>query len=113
MMDRSEPMSYPQGMSESAGREAWRTMLGFFFSGQAHGRMQEASAAVGLSPGVMKTLLQRNTEDDVAMRDLADLWRCDAPYVTSVADSLEERGLAERRPHPTDRRIKMLAITPA
>ncbi|HYU56893.1 MAG TPA: MarR family transcriptional regulator [Actinomycetota bacterium] len=98
-------------MSEPAGREAWRAMLALFFSGQAHERMQEASAAVGLAPGVMKTLLQLEPGDGVPLRDLADYWRCDASYVTSVADALEERGLAVRRPHATDRRIKMLVLT--
>lgn len=47
------------------------------------------------------------------MRELADHWGCDASYVTSIADALEERGLAERRPHPSDRRIKMIALTDA
>lgn len=45
------------------------------------------------------------------MRELADFWGCDASYVTSLADALEDRGLTERRPHPTDRRVKMIALT--
>jgi len=45
------------------------------------------------------------------MRNLADRLRCDASYVTGLADALEERGLAERRCHPTDRRVKMIALT--
>jgi DNA-binding MarR family transcriptional regulator len=35
----------------------------------------------------------------------------DASYVTAIADQLEERGLIERRPHASDRRIKSLALT--
>ena len=38
--------------------------------------------------------------------------RYDASYVTTIADQLEERGLIERQPHPTDRRVKSLALTP-
>jgi DNA-binding MarR family transcriptional regulator len=35
----------------------------------------------------------------------------DASYVTSLVDDLEQAGLAERRPHPTDRRVKTVALT--
>jgi DNA-binding MarR family transcriptional regulator len=45
------------------------------------------------------------------MRGLAERLGIDASYVTAIADQLEERGLIERRPHPTDRRIKSLALT--
>ncbi|MDQ4004736.1 MAG: MarR family transcriptional regulator [Actinomycetota bacterium] len=45
------------------------------------------------------------------MRELAEHWRCDASYVTSVTDQLEERGLVRRLPHATDRRIKMIVLT--
>ena len=45
------------------------------------------------------------------MSALADRLGIDASYVTTIADQLEERGLIERQPHPTDRRIKSLALT--
>jgi DNA-binding MarR family transcriptional regulator len=98
-------------MSESAGREAWRTMMDLLFSGQAHVRMHEACSAVSVSPGLLKTLVKLTPGHGVPMRDLADHWGFDASYVTSLADALEERGLVERQPHPTDRRIKMLVLT--
>jgi len=47
----------------------------------------------------------------VPMRDFADRFGFDASYVTSLADALEEKGWVERRAHPTDRRVKMLAVT--
>jgi DNA-binding MarR family transcriptional regulator len=37
--------------------------------------------------------------------------RCDNSSVTGIADRLEKAGLAERRAHPTDRRVKTLALT--
>ena len=49
----------------------------------------------------------------VPMRDLAGRLRCDPSNVTFLADRLEERGLVERRPNPSDRRVKLLALTPA
>ena len=81
------------------------------FDGEAHGRMHEVCRFSGLSPGLVKTLLQLSSEDPRAMRDLADRWGCDASYVTALVDGLEERGLAERRPHPTDRRVKTVLLT--
>lgn len=98
-------------MNTRAGREAWRTIFALLFDGQAHGRLSEASAAAGVSPGLLKLLFHLEPGEGIPMRDLADHWRCDASYVTSLTDALEERGLAARRPHPTDRRVKMIALT--
>jgi DNA-binding MarR family transcriptional regulator len=50
-------------------------------------------------------------DEPMAMSALADRLGIDASYVTTIADQLEERGLIERRAHPTDRRIKSLALT--
>ncbi|HEV8572594.1 MAG TPA: MarR family transcriptional regulator [Actinomycetota bacterium] len=98
-------------MNSSAGREAWRTIFQLIFEGEAHSRLTEAAAAVELSPGLLKTLFHLQPGEGMPMRDLADHWRCDASYVTSLADALEQRGLAERRAHPTDRRVRMVVLT--
>jgi DNA-binding MarR family transcriptional regulator len=110
-MDGDPGMRYAPDVNERAGQEAWRTLLDLLFSGQVHGCMQKACGAVGLSPGALKTLFKLQPGEGIPLRDLADHWGFDASYVTSLADALEERGLAERRPHPTDRRIKMLVLT--
>ena len=55
----------------------------------------------------------RTLREPMPMRMLADSMGIDPSTLTSVADRLEERGLIERRPHPTDRRVKQLALTPA
>ena len=111
MVDDGPGVAYPGSVNTKAGRDAWRLILGLLFDGQAHGRMAAACRSLGISPGSMKTLLRLEPGQGVPMRDLADFWGCDASYVTSLADSLEERGLVERRPHPTDRRVKMIALT--
>ncbi len=81
------------------------------FDGESHGRMGHACRTVGGPPSLVKALLHLSPDEPRAMRDLADHWGCDASYVTSVADSLEQLGLAERHPHPTDRRIKTLVLS--
>jgi DNA-binding MarR family transcriptional regulator len=100
-----------RGVTTQAGREAWRTIFDLMFTRTFQARMGKACSMVGVSPGVMKTLLHLQPGEGVPMRELGELWQCDASYVTSLADGLEERGLAERRPHPTDRRVKMLVLT--
>jgi DNA-binding MarR family transcriptional regulator len=100
-------------VSTRAAREAWRTMYELFLDGEARRRMHEVCAHTGLSPGLMKALFQLDEQVAVPMRDLAEHWGCDASYVTSLADGLAERGFAERRPDPTDRRIKAVALTAA
>lgn len=37
----------------------------------------------------------------------------DAPYATLIVDKLESHGLVERRPHPEDRRRKLVSLTAA
>src|SRR5436190_6626335 len=110
-MDGDTAMRYAPGMVERAGQEAWRSLLELLFSGQVHECMHRACDEVGLAPGALKVLFKLEPGDGIPMRDLADQWGYDASYVTSLADALEARGLVERRPHPTDRRIKMLALT--
>lgn len=96
----------------SAAREAWRAMFDLFFSLRAHERVSRACGAVGLSPAAMKLLAHLEPGEGIPMRDLAEHWGYDPSYVTSLTDALEERGLVERRPHPGDRRVKMIALTP-
>ncbi len=53
----------------------------------------------------------RSVEGPMPMKDLAHCMEIDPSYVTLVADRLEQLGLIERQPHPTDRRVKNLVLT--
>jgi DNA-binding MarR family transcriptional regulator len=48
----------------------------------------------------------------VPMSDLAERIVCDASNITGIADRLQARGLVERRPGESDRRVRALALTP-
>jgi DNA-binding MarR family transcriptional regulator len=98
-------------VSTKAGREAWELMSQLFFSGESHDRFHRASDAIGVSPGVMKGLIHLEPGVGVPMRNIADHFGCDASYVTSLVDGLEEKGYAKRQPHPTDRRVKTIVLT--
>lgn len=53
----------------------------------------------------------RSIDGPMPMKELAICMDFDPSYVTVVADRLETRGLIERQPHPTDRRVKNLVLT--
>ena len=74
--------------------------------------MHNVCEALGLTPGLMKALVTIQPGEAKPMKQLSERWRCDASYVTSIVDGLEERGIVERQSHPTDRRVKTVALTP-
>jgi DNA-binding MarR family transcriptional regulator len=47
------------------------------------------------------------------MAELACKHSCDASNITGLVDRLEARGLIERTSSAQDRRLKMIAVTPA
>ena len=71
----------------------------------------EIASSHGLNPGAMNALLFLEPGVPCSMGKLADAWKCDASNVTWLVDRLEEHGFAERRPHPTDRRVRTVALT--
>ncbi len=68
-------------------------------------------ADLGLTPP--QALILRLLGRPRPMKELAATMLFDPSYVTTLVDGLEERGLAERRPDPADRRIKLIATTSA
>ena len=101
-------------VSTEAAREAWASMHALFMDGEAHDRVHRVCAELGLSPPLLKAFVHLGADADgtgVRMGDLAEHWGCDASWVTNLADGLQERGLAERLPHPTDRRVKTIVLT--
>lgn len=74
-------------------------------------RRREVGDALGLSFGRVRAL-RRIARAPMTMRELAALLDIDAPYATVVIDELERQGLVQRRPHPTDRRAKLVTATP-
>jgi DNA-binding MarR family transcriptional regulator len=95
----------------AAAREAWQFVAELWFSEENQDRFHEACAAADVTPPQLKALLSMESGQAQAMRHLAAVWRCDASWVTGIVDGLEERGYAARRPHPTDRRIKVVEMT--
>ncbi|MER7914819.1 MULTISPECIES: MarR family transcriptional regulator [unclassified Streptomyces] len=75
-----------------------------------HADYDEAAAEHALT-GAQAKLLSLLSLGPLPMRKLAQKLKCEPSNVTGIVDRLEVRGLAERRPDPADRRIKMAAAT--
>jgi DNA-binding MarR family transcriptional regulator len=75
-----------------------------------YGDFTAAAASENLTASQAKTLnvLRRGP---AAMRVLASILTCDASNMTGIIDRLEKRGLVQREPSPTDRRVKNVVIT--
>ncbi len=92
-------------------RQAWSLMQRFV---EAHNRHGELAEALGfrLGGGRGKVLCQLRG-GPLTLRELAEANGVDAPYATLIVDKLEAHGLVERRPHPDDRRRKLVTLTQA
>jgi DNA-binding MarR family transcriptional regulator len=90
-------------------RHAWRAMSSLVLDDD---RKLAVAQALGLSFARVRAL-RRLAPEPLTMRALADKLKADPPYVTLIVDDLEERGLVERRPHPEDRRAKLVSLTRA
>lgn len=68
---------------------------------------------LGLAPKQMGLLWRLAPDETLSMRAIGESLFCDASYVTDLVDRLEERELIERRSDPSDRRVKLIALTAA
>ncbi|HEX9994963.1 MAG TPA: MarR family transcriptional regulator [Acidimicrobiales bacterium] len=99
---------------EESARAAWGALTRLWFSDELHTQLHRAVEAAGLPhPGALKALMHLDEDRAPAMRWLAEQLRCDASYVTSLVDHLEDLELVERQVSPTDRRVKLVHLTPA
>jgi DNA-binding MarR family transcriptional regulator len=79
------------------------------FIGQLMRRGEQLSQRFDVPVSAVKAL--RRLDTPVPMKDLGQKLHCDPSFVTMIADTLEQRGLATREPNPADRRVKNLALT--
>ena len=91
--------------------DVWRLMARFTLSQVQRGGQFELLREQGLTPGHLKALAILDADEPRPMGAMAEGLRCDASQVTWLVDRLEERGLVERRPLATDRRVKTVALT--
>ena len=94
----------------SRAQELWALVVEAF--GGWEERINEASAAVGLSPVSAWALVQLDPDHAISQKELAARLKCTPSTVVDPTDRLEEGGLVIRRPNPSDRRANVLTVTP-
>jgi DNA-binding MarR family transcriptional regulator len=105
------PMQTAPSRASPVAREAWGTV--FQISLANRWRLMAALEDYGLTFPQAHALRLLDPERPLPMNEIADRLVCDASNVTGIADRLESRGLIERRAGAGDRRVKVLALTPA
>ncbi|HEY4376015.1 MAG TPA: MarR family transcriptional regulator [Acidimicrobiales bacterium] len=75
------------------------------------GRKLRHQAASDLTPSQLSALAAVNRQGPLTLGHLADFEHVAPPSITKVVDNLESRGLVERQPDPTDRRVRHVSIT--
>ncbi|MFL5870449.1 MAG: MarR family winged helix-turn-helix transcriptional regulator [Solirubrobacterales bacterium] len=100
----ANPLADP-GVTDYAGQlffRLWRA---------SHTRIAAALESIGLTPALFGVLNVLGARDGAIQQDIASAMRIDPSTMVTLIDELEQAGLAERRPHPEDRRAREVAIT--
>ncbi|MDH5289999.1 MAG: MarR family transcriptional regulator [Acidimicrobiia bacterium] len=97
-------------VSDDGIEQAWGRLVQLLFSRRTI--FLAMSRELGLTPPQTHALMTLS-DGPARMGSMADAMVCDASYITSIVDRLEELGLAERQPSTTDRRVKEVVLTAA
>jgi DNA-binding MarR family transcriptional regulator len=97
----------PRPAESVIAREVWLLMCDLVLDNQ---RRREVSEALGMSFGRSRAI-RRLARRALSMGELAAMLGIDPPNATVLVDDLESQGLVRRRPHPTDRRAKLVEAT--
>jgi DNA-binding MarR family transcriptional regulator len=87
----------------------------FLLSQAAHALQTEMTAALEKINATPRAycVLTKARQGEFTQKELADLCALDKTTMVVTMDALERDGLAERRPSPTDRRARIIAVTAA
>jgi DNA-binding MarR family transcriptional regulator len=92
---------------DDAAREVWLLMSDLVLDNE---RRRDVADAVGMTFGRARTI-RRLARRAMSMSELAEALGIDRSNATVVVDDLEAQGFVRRRPHPTDRRAKLVEAT--
>src|SRR5258708_2159538 len=77
-----------------------------------HTRSAEALESLGLTTALFALLNVLGSHEGAIQQEIGATMGIDPSTMVSLIDQLEDAGLAKRRPRPTDRRAREVAITP-
>jgi MarR family transcriptional regulator, organic hydroperoxide resistance regulator len=85
--------------------EAWGLLASLVYPP----RLIDIARDLEMTPATLGTVVRLGTP--MSMGGIAEALRCDPSNVTGIADALESRRLAVRKPSEADRRVKVLELT--
>jgi DNA-binding MarR family transcriptional regulator len=74
-------------------------------------RFAQRLAALDLHPPLFRVLNVVDAAEGQSQQAIGEAIQAPASRMVAIVDELEQRGLVERRPHPSDRRIRALYLT--
>ncbi len=74
-------------------------------------RFAQRIAAIDLQPPLFRVLNAVDAAEGQSQQAIAAAIGAPPSRMVAIVDELEQRGLVERRPHPSDRRIRALYLT--
>jgi DNA-binding MarR family transcriptional regulator len=95
--------------STDAAREAWGLFWRIFVEDKK--RRWAILSDLGISPQQSMAISTLKPGEPLPMGALAEALHCDNSNITGIVDRLEAAGLAERRAHERDRRVKAVVLT--
>ena len=78
----------------------------------SHAQTAAALQSVGLTPALFAVLNYLQAGEGGIQQQIGSAMGIDPSTMVSLVDQLERAGLANRRPHPQDRRAREVLITP-
>ena len=75
-------------------------------------RFEQKARGLGLTRSQCSVLAHLARHEGIQQGGLAEILEVEPITLTRILDRLEEAELVERRAHPTDRRIRLLHLTP-
>ena len=74
-------------------------------------RFAERIAEAGLHPPQFRVMNMVDAAEGCSQQAIAEAIGAPPSRMVAIVDELEEQGLVERRPHPSDRRVRALYLT--
>lgn len=99
-------------MSSDGAVEVWRELRSLVMDG-LEGYRHQVAEVTGLPFSRIRAVRRLGRHGALTHAGLAEAMMVDRPAATLVVDELCERGLAVRAAHPTDRRCKLVTLTPS
>ena len=84
------------------------SQVGVYASQQFH----EAIAEADIHPPLFRVLNVVDAAEGQSQHTIGEAIQVPPSRMVAIVDELEDRGLIERRPHPGDRRVRALFLTP-